>query len=630
MQETGFIDQNKDKWREVESLLSSAQRDPNRVTDLFVQASDDLSYARTNYPNRSVRVYLNGLAQQIYQRIYAKRTNKRGAFVAFWQDELPKVLWMYRRYLLYSLLAFLLGLGIGVLSGVYYPDFARVMLGDQYVAMTEANIAEGDPMAVYKSARPIEMFATIAINNIRVSFMVFVFGITFGVVTYYMLVYNGIVLGAFIYFFIQRMLFKEAFLAVMLHGTLELSMIVLAGSAGLILSKGMVFPGTYRRSEALIFTARAAMKVMIAVCVFLVVAAFIESFVTRITTLEGVANGKMIMDVVRTVLIFLSFVLVIGYFVWYPRKKFARTGRLTEDSEELGDTVERRIDIASIKPNSQVFVEAYTLFAKYAKSIAFSSLVFSALATLAYGYFVDGEFDELYKVPKSNTAWYENLFWVWGNFDGPLNFEKFPWMWPILVLLVAAWFQFGGYLLRRHLQLEVTRSFTSGAMVSMAAGALLGLAFLLPQWATFLLMPIVFPFAVFLYATFCLQSHATEFPLSDLFRQILAQVVPIVFLYFTLLALQWLGFFITDSQLVAQLIEIINLNVSGYADWSDQLVYAIYTFVLFFSVPMILCTSFFAFSFQFFSLREIELAIGLRARIERITQRKKAYGLEKE
>ena len=203
-------------------------------------------------------------------------------------------------------------------------------------------------------------------------------------------------------------------------------------------------------------------------------------------------------------------------------------------------------------------------------------------------------------------------------------------MWPILVLLVAAWFQFGGYLLRRHLQLEATRSFTSGAMVSMAAGALLGLAFLLPQWATFLLMPIVFPFAVFLYATFCLQSHATEFPLSDLFRQILAQVVPIVFLYFTLLALQWLGFFITDSQLVAQLIEIINLNVSGYADWSDQLVYAIYTFVLFFSVPMILCTSFFAFSFQFFSLREIELAIGLRARIERITQRKKAYGLEKE
>ena len=70
MRETHFIKQNKDKWKEFERILEFKEKDPDKLNDLFVQITDDLSYSRTYYPNRSVRVYLNNLAQQIFYSIY--------------------------------------------------------------------------------------------------------------------------------------------------------------------------------------------------------------------------------------------------------------------------------------------------------------------------------------------------------------------------------------------------------------------------------------------------------------------------------------------------------------------------------------------------------------------------------
>ncbi|MBI5914483.1 MAG: stage II sporulation protein M, partial [Bacteroidetes bacterium] len=70
MRETSFIRQNEKKWKEFEQLLNGQHHDPEKLNDLFIQVTDDLSYARTFYPNRSVRVYLNGLAQKVFFNIY--------------------------------------------------------------------------------------------------------------------------------------------------------------------------------------------------------------------------------------------------------------------------------------------------------------------------------------------------------------------------------------------------------------------------------------------------------------------------------------------------------------------------------------------------------------------------------
>jgi len=66
VRETNFIDQNKQKWNEFEKILQQSRRDPDKLSELFVQVTDDLSYSRTFYPNRSVKVYLNNLSQKIF------------------------------------------------------------------------------------------------------------------------------------------------------------------------------------------------------------------------------------------------------------------------------------------------------------------------------------------------------------------------------------------------------------------------------------------------------------------------------------------------------------------------------------------------------------------------------------
>ena len=76
MRETSFIEQNKQKWGEFEQKFEK-ESDPEKVSNLFIQVTDDLSYARTYYPNRSVKIYLNNLSQKVFQTIYKNKVRRR-------------------------------------------------------------------------------------------------------------------------------------------------------------------------------------------------------------------------------------------------------------------------------------------------------------------------------------------------------------------------------------------------------------------------------------------------------------------------------------------------------------------------------------------------------------------------
>ena len=283
MRETSFIQQNEKKWKEFEQILAGERNAPEKLNDLFIQVTDDLSYARTFYPNRSVRVYLNGLAQRIFFKIYKGKTSKRSRIVAFWLDELPLLLYQARFDLLYTFLFFVLAMAIGMLSCAAEPEFLRTILGDSYVEMTNENIASGDPMAVYKERGEFNMFLGITLNNLLVALITFLFGVFYGIGTIGSLLFNGIMLGSFQYFFIDKGLFQESFLAVWMHGAFEISSIVIAGAAGITMGKGLVFPGTLSRMRSFQLSAHRGMSIMIGTVPLFILAGFIESFMTRYT-----------------------------------------------------------------------------------------------------------------------------------------------------------------------------------------------------------------------------------------------------------------------------------------------------------------------------------------------------------
>lgn len=175
--------------------------------------------------------------------------------------------------------------------------------------MTEQNILDGEPMGVYGNAPESAMFESITANNIEVSFLIFVSGILTSAVTGLYLFANGVMIGCFDMFFYQNGLLGDALLATMLHGTLELSAIIIAGAAGLAVGNGWLFPGTYKRMESLRRGAMRGLKIVVGTVPVFIVAAFIESFITRHTELPLW---------VKLAIIGLSAVFVISYFVILP------------------------------------------------------------------------------------------------------------------------------------------------------------------------------------------------------------------------------------------------------------------------------------------------------------------------
>ena len=193
--------------------------------------------------------------------------------------------------------------------GANEGNFVRSILGDGYVNMTLENIEKGDPMAVYKEQGAFNMFLGITINNIKVAIYAFAFGIFLGIGTLMILLRNGIMLGSFQYFFYEKELLWESVRTVWIHGTIEISVIIIAGCAGLVLANGMLFPGTYTRLESFKRGTKNGLKIMISTVPFFIVAGFLEGFVTRHTEMP---------DWLALTIILGSLALVVFYYVIYP------------------------------------------------------------------------------------------------------------------------------------------------------------------------------------------------------------------------------------------------------------------------------------------------------------------------
>ncbi len=312
-----FIKQKEKTWTKFKILLDKKSGiDSEILADLYIEILEDLSYARTFYPKSDVIPYLNSLANKAHRKIYRNKQENSNKLINFYKHDFPLMFYKYQKYLLITFSVFLLFTIIGWYSITQDYNFVRVILGDNYVNMTLENIESGDPMAVYKSANPTEMFLGITLNNIMVAFRAFAFGIIFLIGTLYILMQNGVMLGSFLGFFKEHDLLWESFRTIWIHGTIEISVIIIAGAAGLVLGSGLLFPGTYSRLESLKRAGKDGVKIIISTIPFFIIAGFLEGFVTRHTEMP---------DYLAILIIFSSLAAIVFYYIIYPihlHKKF--------------------------------------------------------------------------------------------------------------------------------------------------------------------------------------------------------------------------------------------------------------------------------------------------------------------
>ena len=316
MREAMFIKKNVDKWNEYQH---SPTDNPDETAERFITLIDDVSYAKTFYPRSKVTRWVNGIAAGIYQSIYQNRKEKYSRIFRFWRLELPLLFRKYHRIFLFTTVTFLIFIAVGVFSARNDENFTRGVLGDKYVNETEANIDNGDPFGIYKDENPFTMFVTIAFNNIRVAFLSFIGGFLLGTTTLWLMWKNGLMLGVFEYMFFSKGLGMQSVMVIWIHGTLEISAIIIACTAGFILANGILFPGTYSRLISFKRGAKDAAKVLICLVPIFIVAAFFESYVTHLMskTYEKGATGGLPTPVGVCILV-ASLAFIIWYFVILP------------------------------------------------------------------------------------------------------------------------------------------------------------------------------------------------------------------------------------------------------------------------------------------------------------------------
>lgn len=310
MREAAFVKRNVQKWEEFELMLKNkATADPDKLSDLFIQVTDDLAFARTQYPNSQTHSYLNALASKIHMHIYKNKNEDRSRFIRFWKQEVPLIMRKHHSKLLYAFIVFALSILIGVVSQNAEQSFVRTIMGDAYVNMTLENIEKGDVLAVYGREGQLDTFFAITWNNVRVSFTAFIYGLLISVGTGFFLFYNGVMVGTFFAFLAQKGFLNEAFKVVMLHGTLELSAIVIAGAAGFVLGNSILFPGTYSRMASFKRGALEGLKIVMGLVPVFIMAGFIEGFFTRFTNMPWILSGLIIAG---------SAAFIIYYYIIYP------------------------------------------------------------------------------------------------------------------------------------------------------------------------------------------------------------------------------------------------------------------------------------------------------------------------
>ena len=155
------------------------------------------------------------------------------------------------------------------------------------------------------------MFIYIAFNNIKVSFYAFMLGLFASIGTLFLLLYNGIMVGSFQYFFYEYGLLQESALTIWIHGTLEIFVIIVAAAAGLMMGSSLLFPNTFSRMYSFKKGVKTGIKYIIGILPMFIAAAFLEGFVTRHTEAP---------DIVRLGIILASLTFIVWYFFIYPTK----------------------------------------------------------------------------------------------------------------------------------------------------------------------------------------------------------------------------------------------------------------------------------------------------------------------
>lgn len=270
-------------WERLTALLTQAESSGVRnltrselqeTVLLYRQVAADLSTLRQDPTARSYAEHVNQLLARAHHIIYSSRRTSFLNIFRFLRDDYPALIQRNMRYVILSLAVGVAGAALGSVLTLARPQFMRTMLGPAMVATIERH--EMWTHSVVSMAPAASGW--IMTNNLSVCFAAFATGIIFGLGTLYMMFFNGLLLGVVGAACAQHGMALDLWSFVAPHGSLELPSIILSGAAGFRLAHGVLFPGIYKRRDAIALAGAEATRIVAGIIPLLVIAGTLEGF----------------------------------------------------------------------------------------------------------------------------------------------------------------------------------------------------------------------------------------------------------------------------------------------------------------------------------------------------------------
>ncbi|MCL1466623.1 stage II sporulation protein M [Argonema galeatum] len=280
-----WIARREPNWKRLDALLKQVEKKGlkslqatqiKELASLYRSVSADLARSRTHQVGNTLVQDLQILTSRAYNQIYqGSRRQEWQAVIDFYKWGFPATVQQTSGYIAAATALFLLGSAIAWWFTWQDPVFMSLIVPQSMIEKVRdkhelwmGSIVGIEPLAS----------SSITINNIQVSFAAIAGGITAGAFTVYILFFNGISIGAVATLVGQNNLAYPFWAFVFPHGSLELPAIFFAGGAGLLIARAILFPGKYKRGDALKFYGSQASQLVFGIVPMLIIAGTIEGF----------------------------------------------------------------------------------------------------------------------------------------------------------------------------------------------------------------------------------------------------------------------------------------------------------------------------------------------------------------
>lgn len=286
LKEELFLSTHATTWQQLESYCLQMAKgglkklSTSEIKDfltLFKLTSHHLAYAKTHYENSQTTYYLNNLVSKCNGYVYTSPPFNLLDAIKSLFTTYAQLLRKYRSYILLAFGIFLFGSLLSFMMVLANPDYASLFLPESIVDNVH-HMSKSSSSGVDVSY-PL-MSSYVMTNNISVALKAFVYGITLGIGTAYILFANGLLLGGLSALYLLYGDSTYYWSLILPHGIIELTAIFIAGAAGFMVAKAFLLPGSLSRIHSLIQASKEAVSIIGGVIVMLIIAGIIEGFFT--------------------------------------------------------------------------------------------------------------------------------------------------------------------------------------------------------------------------------------------------------------------------------------------------------------------------------------------------------------